>query len=229
MAVHVRSRSASSGSPTHPSLGRHREAVPPSSRLLQANLLQAQTTFGSRRSVRPVVAVIVFAAAMDSPPLVRPSASDAEAGMPRRSTQREPIRTPGRNFEENRALHGPVHVAKILGTPPDEPKPASDEPESKACSPARSAVSQTSRIPPAAPRSSAKPAHTRRRQSPGSKLPTPRRKDAHYKEDKVEDKVRGSSLERYMAAWHRPVCVTASISQSVVGLGRAGSTLARHT
>ena len=61
-------------------------------------------------------------------------------------------------------------------------------------------MSQTSRIPPAAPRSSAKPAHTPRRQSPGSKLPTPRRKDAHYKEDKVEDKVRGSSLERYMAA-----------------------------
>ena len=68
-------------------------------------------------------------------------------------------------------------------------------------------MSQTSRIPPAAPRSSAKPAHTPRRQSPGSKLPTPRRKDAHYKEDKVvEDKVRGSSLERYMAAWHRHVC-----------------------
>lgn len=62
-------------------------------------------------------------------------------------------------------------------------------------------MSQTSRIPPAAPRSSAKPAHTPRRQSPGSKLPTPRRKDAHYKEDKVvEDKVRGSSLERDMAA-----------------------------
>jgi len=75
--------------------------------------------------------VIVFAAAMDSPPLVRPSASDAEAGMPRRSTQREPIRTPGRNFEENRALHGPVHVAKILGTPPDEPKPESEPVKSK--------------------------------------------------------------------------------------------------
>ena len=205
--------------------------------------------------------------------------------MPRRSTQRDPIRTPGRNFEENRALHGPVHVAKILGTPPDEPKPASDEPESKsktalhdevprpfrppspasctsglapvgvtqaeglrsvqgfaeevaggdaapvapldaaagplgtelaeevapdeqgvgappdpkACSPARSAMSQTSRIPPAAPRSSAKPAHTPRRQSPGSKLPTPRRKDAHYKEDKAEDKVRGSSLAIYLS------------------------------
>ena len=75
-----------------------------------------------------LVAVIVFAAAMDSPPLVRPSASD---GMPRRSTQREPIRTPGRNFEENRALHGPVHVAKILGTPPDEPKPESEPVKSK--------------------------------------------------------------------------------------------------
>ena len=204
--------------------------------------------------------------------------------MPRRSTQRDPIRTPGRNFEENRALHGPVHVAKILGTPPDEPKPKSEPVKSKTAShdevprpsrppspasctggsvpvggtqaeglrsvqgvaeevaggdaapvapldaaapgprgtelaeftpdeqgvgappdpeasPARSAMSQTSRIPPAAPRSSAKPAHTPRRQSPGSKLPTPRRKDAHYKEDKVvEDKVRGSSLEIYMAA-----------------------------
>ena len=51
--------------------------------------------------------------------------------MPRRSTQREPIRTPGRNFEENRALHGPVHVAKILGTPPDEPKPESEPVKSK--------------------------------------------------------------------------------------------------
>ena len=232
--------------------------------------------------------------------------------MPRRSTQREPIRTPGRNFEENRALHGPVHVAKILGTPPDEPKPESDEPvKSKTAlhdevprpfrppspasctggsapvgatqaeglrslqgvaeevaggdaapvapldasagprgtelaeftpdeqgvgappdpeaSPARSAMSQMSRIPPAAPRSSAKPAHTPRRQSPGSKLPTPRRKDAHYKEDKV----RGSSFgERYgrsvpRSAWHRPICD--SFDQPVVGWGRAGSTLARHT
>ena len=96
-------------------------------------LLQAQATvcFTTLSVFFVLVAVIVLAAAMDSPPLVRPSASDAEAGMPRRSTQREPIRTPGRNFEENRALHGPVHVAKILGTPPDEPKPESEPVKSK--------------------------------------------------------------------------------------------------
>ena len=87
--------------------------------------MQAQATvcFTTLSVFFVLVAVIVLAAAMDSPPLVRPSASDAEAGMPRRSTQREPIRTPGRNFEENRALHGPVHVAKILDTPPDESAP----------------------------------------------------------------------------------------------------------
>ena len=95
--------------------------------------MQAQATvcFTTLSVFFVLVAVIVLAAAMDSPPLVRPSASDAEAGMPRRSTQREPIRTPGRNFEENRALHGPVHVAKILGTPPDEPKPESEPVKSK--------------------------------------------------------------------------------------------------
>ena len=71
-----------------------------------------------------------------------------------------------------------AEVTQGVGAPPD--------PEA---SPARSAMSQMSRIPPATPRSSAKPARTPRRQSPGSKLPTPRRKDAHYQEDKVEDNV----------------------------------------
>ena len=194
---------------------------------------------------------------MDASPVARPSApSDAEAGMPRRSTQRDPIRTPGSNFEENRALCGPVHVARILGTPPDEPKPES-EPDNKTAlrdevtrqcrssspqqgvrsihqdegvaeevaggdaaapepldaaadllgteltkvlpdgggvaappdpvaSPARSRMSKI----PAAPGSSAKPARTPLRQSPGSKLPTPRRKDAPYD---VEDKVAQAS------------------------------------
>ena len=174
--------------------------------------------------------------------------------MPRRSTQRDPIRTPGSNFEENRALCGPVHVARILGTPPDEPKPESEPDKSKTAlrdevtRPCRSSSPGTggsapisgaqqddgvaeevasgdaaapepldaaadllgteltkglpdgggvaappdpvasparSKIPLAAPGSSAKPARTPLRQSPGSKLPTPRRKDTPYVEDKV--------------------------------------------
>ena len=166
--------------------------------------------------------------------------------MPRRSIQRDPVRTPGRNFEENRALCGPVHVARILGTPPDELKPESEPvksqtaPHDEVTRPCRSsspastggsvpvgdaqqgvrsihqhddiaeeevadgdaaapapldaaadplgteltpdpvaspARSKMSKIPLAAPESSTKPARTPLRQSPGSKLPTPRRRD----------------------------------------------------